>query len=52
MKVYPISKFAEIEKYKDGYFAVVNLIHGTQVFWTKKWQEAKERAGDIGAVYK
>jgi hypothetical protein len=28
LKVYPVSQFAEIEKYDDGYFGVVNLIHG------------------------
>lgn len=51
VKTYPAGRFAEIEKYADGYFAVVNRVHGTQVFWTKKWQEAKERASDIGFAY-
>ena len=52
VKQYPVSEFAEIEKYDDGYFSVVNLIHGVEVYWTKIWADAKLHAMGVGASLK
>ena len=45
-------EYASIEKYEDGYFEVVNLVHGQTVLYTKSWNQAKARVDEIHQMYK
>tara|TARA_Y100000310_G_scaffold327695_1_gene394454 strand:+ start:2862 stop:3173 length:312 start_codon:yes stop_codon:yes gene_type:complete len=51
VKTYPMGRFVEIEKYDNGYFGVVGVVHGTTVLWTRKWDVAKSRATEIAQHY-
>jgi hypothetical protein len=51
IKTYQFGQHAEIERYDNGYFVVVNLVHGTNVLYTKNWKIAKDRATEIKQQY-
>ena len=51
LKTYEVGRHAEIEKYSDGYFEIINLVHGKPTHYTKNWSEALTIAKEINSHY-